>query len=294
MILAKAEGKTLTLNIHSDIGKSFWDAFEDEEKKEENAVKSVEALQKILKNNKDVNVIDIYINSPGGDVMEGIGIYNILKRTRAYKRVFIDGFACSIASVIAMAGNSITMPKSSMQMIHNAWTVAMGNANELRKVADDLEKINETIINAYMTKFNKSEKELKALLDGESYLTAEECLSYGLCTKIADDNEDTEENTNNALDEFTVMYSNKLSQLAAIKATIKELEAEENISAEQANEDGQSEVCNEAEHSNEAEGDMEMPTNPVDANKEEVAGQVNEVKATALQRMFGYTPKKGN
>ena len=147
MISAKAEENALTLNIHAAIGESWWKS----DDREEGIVEDVEDLQKILNQNKNASRIDIYINSPGGSVSEGIAIYNILKRTRSYKRVFIDGFACSIASVIAMAGNSISMPKSSMQMIHNAWTWTAGNASELRKAADDLDKINEIVVNAYMS-----------------------------------------------------------------------------------------------------------------------------------------------
>ena len=147
----KAEGNTVTIKIYNNIrSKSWW----DDDEKAEDAVANVEDLEKILKDNKNASIIDIYINSPGGDVFEGVAIYNILKRNRAYKRVWIDGFACSIASVIAMAGNSINMPKSSMLMIHNPWTYAVGNANELRAMADQLDKIAEPMIEAYMSKFN--------------------------------------------------------------------------------------------------------------------------------------------
>ena len=222
MISAKAEENTLTLNIHASIGESWWKS----DDREEGIVEDVEDLQKILNQNKNASRIDIYINSPGGSVSEGIAIYNILKRTRSYKRVFIDGFACSIASVIAMAGNSISMPKSSMQMIHNAWTLTAGNANELRKAADDLDKINEVVVNAYMSKFKGTEEELRELLDNESYLTAEECLEYGLCTKIVEDNGNTQEDVNSGIEATTNLFENKLNKLVSIKNAIKELDAE--------------------------------------------------------------------
>ena len=189
MIKAKAEGNKITVNIHSSVD-SYARKREEDDK---DAVANVDQLKEILNANKDAAIIDVFINSPGGDVMEGIGIYNILKRHRAYKRIYIDGFACSIASVIAMAGNAIYMPKSSLQMIHNAWIFAMGNAKELRKMADDLDKVNETIVNAYMSRFTGTRDELQTLLDNETYLTAEECLKYGLCTKVVDNSEDTEE-----------------------------------------------------------------------------------------------------
>lgn len=283
MITAKCEEKSLVVNIHGEIGQSFFD-FPDPEK-EENSVASVKDLQEILSKNKNIPTVNIYINSPGGSVNEGIAIYNILKRTRAYVRVFIDGFACSIASVIAMAGNAIYMPKSSMQMVHNAWTVAMGNSEELRKVADDLDKINEVVISAYMSKFKGTEKELRKLLDDESYLTAEECLKYGLCTKIVDDSENTQSNVEDGLDATTNMFENKLTKLVSIKNAIKDLDAEI-VEPETANEP-EGEVVNEGETVNEADTLQMAHTN---VTEKEVRDNVEKTKQTELQKFFGYVP----
>ena len=283
MITAKCEEKSLVVNIHGEIGQSFFD-FPDPEK-EENSVASVKDLQEILNKNKNIPTVNIYINSPGGSVNEGIAIYNILKRTRAYVRVFIDGFACSIASVIAMAGNAIYMPKSSMQMVHNAWTVAMGNSEELRKVADDLDKINEVVISAYMSKFKGTEKELRKLLDDESYLTAEECLKYGLCTKIVDDSENTQSNVEEGLDAATNMFENKLTKLVSIKNAIKDLDAEI-VEPETANE-AEVEVVNEGETVNEADKLQMAHTN---VTEKEVRDNVEKTKQTELQKFFGYVP----
>jgi ATP-dependent protease ClpP protease subunit len=102
-----------------------------------------------LDNLGEIDTLNIYINSPGGDVFAGQTIYSILKRHKAHKNVYIDGLAASIASVIAMAGNTIFMPKNAMMMIHNPWTVGMGNADEFRKLAEDLDKIRESLIAAY-------------------------------------------------------------------------------------------------------------------------------------------------
>ena len=283
MITAKCEEKTLVINIHGEIGQSFFN-FPDFEK-EENSVATVKDLQELLNKNKNIPTINIYINSPGGSVSEGITIYNILKRTRAYVRVFIDGFACSIASVIAMAGNAIYMPKSSMQMVHNAWTVAMGNSEELRKVADDLDKINEVVISAYMSKFKGTEKELRKLLDDESYLTAEECLKYGLCTKIVDDSENTQSNVEEGLDAATNMFENKLTKLVSIKNAIKDLDAEI-VEPETANEP-KGEVVNEGETVNEADKLQMAHTN---VTEKEVRDNVEKTKQTELQKFFGYVP----
>ncbi len=276
MISAKAEENALTLNIHAAIGESWWKS----DDREEGMVEDVEDLQKILNQNKNASRIDIYINSPGGSVSEGIAIYNILKRTRSYKRVFIDGFACSIASVIAMAGNSISMPKSSMQMIHNAWTWTAGNASELRKAADDLDKINEVVVNAYMSKFKGTEEELRALLDNESYLTAEECLEYGLCTKIVEDNENTQEDVNSGIEATTNLFENKLNKLVSIKNAIKELDAE-TVKPETVKETKNVETVKDGETVKETK-------NANVAKVNEIKAKVDEVKANELQRFFGF------
>lgn len=223
MIHAWNEGNTLVINMHSGIGSPTF----DEEDEDERNVGTVKELQDIIRKNKNVAKIDLYINSEGGSVFEGIGIYNILKRTRAYKRVFIDGCAASIASVIAMAGNAIYMPKSSIQMIHNAWTFTYGNAKELRKTADDLDKINTVVVNAYMSRFKGTEEELKELLDSETYLTADECLKYGLCTKVVEDSEDTEDIASEAVDNISKMFADKLKQLEVIKNAVKDFDSKE-------------------------------------------------------------------
>lgn len=223
MIHAWNEGNTLVINMHSGIGSPTF----DEEDEDERNVGTVKELQDIIRKNKNVAKIDLYINSEGGSVFEGIGIYNILKRTRAYKRVFIDGCAASVASVIAMAGNAIYMPKSSIQMIHNAWTFTYGNAKELRKTADDLDKINTVVVNAYMSRFKGTEEELKELLDSETYLTADECLKYGLCTKVVEDSEDTEDIASEAVDNISKMFADKLKQLEVIKNAVKDFDSKE-------------------------------------------------------------------
>lgn len=274
----KAEGNTVTLKIYTDIhSKSWWD---DEDS--DDSIKNVEDLDKILKDNKNASIIDIYINSPGGDVFEGVAIYNILKRNRAYKRVWVDGFACSIASVIAMAGNSINMPKSSMMMIHNPWSFAVGNANELRVLADQLDKIAEPMIEAYMSKFNGTREDLKAMLDAETYLTADEAFSYGLCTNVVSDNEETQDKVDEALDSTINMYSGKLKQFASIKQSIKDLLEDETAEAETANE-AQAEVVNEAEAVNES---MDAPETEHIVTKDEAKEAVSEIKQNALMAFF--------
>lgn len=135
---------------------------------------------------KDLQVseIDVHINSYGGDVFTGIAIYNMLKNHSAKINVYIDACACSIASVIAMAGDKIYMPKNTLMMIHNCWTIAMGNSKELRKTADDLDIIMNTSIESYMSRVKITREELIELLDNETWLTAEECVEKGFADEV--------------------------------------------------------------------------------------------------------------
>lgn len=150
---------------------------------------SAKHVRNVLTENEDVENINIYINSVGGSVYEGLAIYNQLKRHKAYKTVYVDGMACSIASVIAMAGDKVIMPKASMLMIHNAWSCACGNAEELRKAADDLDVMSETLAQAYLAKSGGilAYDELKALMDKETIMPATQAHEYGLCDVVEDD-----------------------------------------------------------------------------------------------------------
>jgi len=140
-----------------------------------------------LDNLGEIDTLNIYINSPGGDVFAGQTIYSILKRHKAHKNVYIDGLAASIASVIAMAGNTIFMPKNAMMMIHNPWTVGMGNADEFRKLAEDLDKIRESLIAAYENHSVLTRDEIIEIMDAETWLTASECEEYGFCDVVGEE-----------------------------------------------------------------------------------------------------------
>ncbi|WP_461614366.1 head maturation protease, ClpP-related [Clostridium sp. Marseille-QA1073] len=144
-------------------------------------------LSKELDSLQDVDVINVYINSYGGEVAEGLAIYSALKRHKAKVKTYADGFACSIASVIFMAGDERIMSNASLLMIHNAWTTAAGNANDFRKQADELEKVTKASINAYMNIVNISEEKLKDLLDNEAWLLPQEALDMGFATSIIAD-----------------------------------------------------------------------------------------------------------
>lgn len=159
----------------------------------------------------DVDVINLHINSPGGSVFEGISIFNQLKQNKATINVYVDGLAASIASVIAMAGDTIFVPENSMLMIHNPWTYCVGNSAELRKQADDLDRIAESSITTYLAKSDGkiSEEKLRQLLDEETWLSASEAVEYGLADEVLPANQMAA----SISDEFKQRYQNVPSAL---------------------------------------------------------------------------------
>lgn len=132
----------------------------------------------------DVERINVYINSYGGEVAEGLAIYNALKRHKARVKTVCDGFACSAASVVFMAGEERVMNSASLLMVHNAWTCAEGNAEELRKAAEDLEIISETAANVYRERVSIGDAELERLLAEETWIKPADALAMGFATAI--------------------------------------------------------------------------------------------------------------
>jgi ATP-dependent protease ClpP protease subunit len=153
---------------------------------------SANHLRETLAGYDNLTQINIYINSYGGEVFEGTAIYNQLKRHPAHKTVYIDGFACSIASVIAMAGDEVVMPRNALMMIHNMWMGVCGNAAQLRKAADDIDVINHAGMAAYLEKTGDklTEKQLTEMMDAETWLTAEDCIKFGFADRFADSDAD--------------------------------------------------------------------------------------------------------
>ena len=190
-IKQSATPKTLDLYIYTRIAADGYDFWTGEKIKSET---SANTLREKIEGYGDIDSINIYINSLGGSCMEGHAIYNVLKRCKAHKTVYVDGFCCSVASVIAMAGDKIVMPRNTVMMIHNPWESCSGNATELRKAADDLEKMGEAFNSVYLERSGGkiTAEELKAMLDAETTLTAEECISYGFADELADYNADLE------------------------------------------------------------------------------------------------------
>lgn len=132
----------------------------------------------------DVDVINVNINSYGGEVAEGLAIYNALKRHKAKVRTCCDGFACSIASVIFMAGDERIMNEASLLMIHNAFSFAEGDANALRKMADDLDLVTSQSKKIYLANSNIDEAALTELMDKETFIDPKDALEMGFATSV--------------------------------------------------------------------------------------------------------------
>jgi len=216
-----ADPAVLDLYIYGDVESDYldfwtWDIVESET--------SAQKFREALTAHPNATQINIYINSYGGSVFEGTAIYNQLKRHPAHKTVYVDGFACSIASVIAMAGDEVVMPRNALMMIHNMWMGVSGNAAELRKAADDLDTINAAGRQAYLVKSGGrlDEERLVELMDAESWLTAEQCMEYGLADRYADEDADMS-GAANVLQKANLNLSQRLEIQKSLAAQLRQL-----------------------------------------------------------------------
>ena len=132
----------------------------------------------------EVDEIDLHVNSPGGLVSDGIAIYNQIKRTNARVTTYVDGLAASIASVIALAGDEVIMAEGSLMMIHDPWTIAVGNAEDLRKEAEILDQHRDTILGIYESNTNLDPITLIDLMAAETWMTGAEAVELGFATVV--------------------------------------------------------------------------------------------------------------
>ena len=192
-ITVSSENRVADIIIYGDITSFATDLtrwYGDDENIAE--VSSRQIIKEI--NDLDVDTINVYINSYGGEVAEALAIYSALKRHSASVHTFCDGFACSAATIIFCAGDVRTMGSIALMMIHNCMSyLGYANSNEMRKAAEDNDKINQSSIEAYKLVSNLSEEEIRQMMDNATWLTAQECLKYGFATEVADMEEDDAE-----------------------------------------------------------------------------------------------------
>lgn len=133
---------------------------------------------------KDAGDIVLRVNSPGGDVFDGVAIYNMLKAHKGNVRVEVLGIAASIASIIAMAGTERAIADNAMMMIHNSWTLAVGNKADLIDTAELLGKIDDSMARTYATATGLGVRSVKQMMDNETWLTGKEAKEQGFATEI--------------------------------------------------------------------------------------------------------------
>ncbi|MEK4858443.1 MULTISPECIES: head maturation protease, ClpP-related [Bacillus] len=192
---AEAKADSLDITIYGDIGESWWS----------DSTSAVD-IERTLKATS-ANVININLNSPGGDVFDGIAIYNQLKNHPAKIIINVDGLAASAASIIAMAADELIMNTGSMLMIHEASTWTWGTKLDIRKTLNALEGIDKSLADIYMTRYQGERTEIETMIANETWFTANEAVEFGLAHKVnehVENNEviDPEEFKNNVLQNF--------------------------------------------------------------------------------------------
>lgn len=169
----RAAGKRGEIWLYDQIGDSFW-----------GEGISAKTFQRELSALGKVDEISLRINSPGGDVFDGLAIYNQLKTHPARVVVDVDGLCASIASVIAMAGDDIRMASNAMMMIHNPHGMAVGDAAEMQRVAALLDQVKGALVDTYAGRTGRSRSDLQAWMDDETWLSAEDAVQHGFADAV--------------------------------------------------------------------------------------------------------------
>lgn len=173
---AKSKGKRGEVYIYDSIGEGFFGGI------------SAKRFQETLQEVGAVDGLDIYVNSPGGSVFEGVAIYNLIKRHRASEVIVnVDGVAASIASIIAMAGTKINMAENAMMMIHDPWGMAVGSADEMRKQAAALDKIRDMLLDTYVNRTKGKRDRISEWMSAETWMTAKEAVERGFADSMTEE-----------------------------------------------------------------------------------------------------------
>jgi len=172
-IQAKADSKSAEVFIFDTVGDDMWGGVSANSFKDE-----LMALE-------GVTELNVHINSPGGSVFDGVAIYNLLAKHEAAVNVHIEGMALSIASIIAMAGDTVTIAENAMFMIHNPWNIVVGDAAELRKTADVMDTVKGQMVATYQHKTGLDADLLSDMMDAETWLTGEEAVAQGFADTLS-------------------------------------------------------------------------------------------------------------
>lgn len=179
-------------------------------------------------NSLNVKAIDLRLNTPGGSVFDGNAIFNAIKRHPAEVTVHIDGLAASMGSVIALAGDHVKMAANALYMIHNPWTIALGDAKEMRATADILDKLRDGLVGTYEGKTGMSREEVIAAMDAETWYSAEEAKAAGFVDELTN----AKETKASATFKAAVARFKNPPELVEPEGEIKEAEANHVIALE--------------------------------------------------------------
>jgi ATP-dependent Clp protease protease subunit len=174
----KADEKTAEIFIYDQIGVDFWTGEGVTPKSFISELRDIEKTHKSL---------DLRINSPGGFVHDGFTIYNALKQSPLEINVYIDGLAASAAAFIAMAGNKIYMPKSAELMIHNAWGMVIGDAEDMKKEAAHLESLNSMIMDIFVERTGKDKAAISSMMNSETWMSGEKAVELGFADELLEE-----------------------------------------------------------------------------------------------------------
>lgn len=165
------------LLIYDEIGKNWWD---------DSGIGAKEFAEVLDAIPRDREIL-VRIHSPGGSVFDGLAIYHQLQARRQYVRVRVDGLAASIASIIAMAGREMEMPANAFLMIHNPMTIAIGDAGDMRKAAENLDYFRGALVGIYHAKTGLTTAEIEAAMDSETWMTGADAEKLGYCDRCLEE-----------------------------------------------------------------------------------------------------------
>lgn len=205
-----------TINIYDIVGEDWWTG----------QGMTAKVVSSVLRKNKG-KAITVNINSPGGDFFEGLAIYNLLKEHDGEINVRIVGMAASAASLIAMAGDTIKIAEAGFIMIHNVWTVCVGNKDDMRECMDTLTKFDESCLVIYGKKTGMDDEEIESMMAAETWIGGAEAVEKGFATQFLDSDElDTDEESSkkaNSLKEIEMALAKAGKTRSQRRAIIKDL-----------------------------------------------------------------------
>lgn len=204
---AESKAKNLTIRIYDAVGPDWWGMI------------GAETIAKALDDAGEVETIDLRINSPGGDVFEGVAIYNQLVAHSASVNVTVDGLAASIASVIAMAGDDIAIAKAGQMMIHPPSGMAWGTSADMRQLADLLDSIQGSITSVYADRTGQTPEQLKEWIDAETWMNAEQAVERGFADSVVEnktgDKKEPKNDAGERLQSFAAKNRRRILELEA-------------------------------------------------------------------------------